>query len=393
MADPVPKCEREFAFAICALSKTMPIPISQMWTVATYVLNQRMKGRKQYPLVLMLEPLFRCNLACAGCGKIQYPAHILKRNLTPEECFKAVDECGAPMVSIPGGEPLMHPQIAEIVAGLVARKKYIYLCTNALLLKEKIGEFTPSKYLTFSVHMDGQKEHHDFSVCREGGYEIAVEGIREAVRRGFRVTTNTTLFDGADPTSVREFFDEMMGLGVEGMMLSPGYSYDKAPDQNHFLGKDVTRKLFRAILSNRRANWVFNQSPLFLEYLMGHRDYACTPWGMPTYNLFGWQKPCYLLQDGYADTFAELMQETEWSRYGTESGNPKCANCMVHSGYEASAVNDTFGSWKGFLGTVKSTLSAKYSDREALAALNVRVKPAYELVQIDQLRREEEVGV
>ena len=197
----------------------------------------------------MLEPLFRCNLACAGCGKIQYPAHILKKELTPEECFKAVDECGAPMVSIPGGEPLMHPQIDEIVEGLVARKKYIYLCTNALLLKEKLHLFKPSKYLTFSVHMDGQREHHDFSVCREGGYDMAVEGIQEAAAQGFRVTTNTTLFDGADPNSVRDFFDDMMELGVEGMMLSPGYSYDKAPDQKHFLGRARTRRLFRGILS------------------------------------------------------------------------------------------------------------------------------------------------
>jgi hopanoid biosynthesis associated radical SAM protein HpnH len=318
----------------------------------------------------MLEPLFRCNLACAGCGKIQYPAHILKRDLTPEECFKAVDECGAPMVSIPGGEPLMHPQIAEIVEGLVERKKYIYLCTNALLLKEKIHLFKPSKYLTFSVHMDGQREHHDFSVCREGGYEIAVDGIREALKRGFRVTTNTTLFDGADANSVRAFFDEMMDLGVEGMMLSPGYSYDKAPDQQHFLGRARTRRLFRAILSNRKKNWKFNLSPLFQEFLMGKRQYACTPWGMPTYNIFGWQKPCYLLQDGYADTFQELLAETDWSNYGTESGNPKCANCMVHSGYEASAVNDQFGSLRGFLATVKATLFNRYPDAGALRLLD-----------------------
>ncbi len=220
-----------------------------MWTVASYVLGQRLRGRKRYPLVLMLEPLFRCNLACAGCGKIQYPAHVLKQNLTPDECFRAVEECGAPMVSIPGGEPLMHPQIAEIVAGLVARKKYIYLCTNALLLREKLDLFTPSKYLTFSVHMDGERDQHDFSVCREGGFDLALDGMREALRRGFRVTTNTTLFDGADPTSVRSFFDQMMDLGVEGMMLSPGYSYDKAPDQKHFLGRARTRRLFRAILS------------------------------------------------------------------------------------------------------------------------------------------------
>src|SRR5580658_3583414 len=355
----------------------MAVPVSQMWTVASYVLKQRWNGRKKYPLVLMLEPLFRCNLACAGCGKIQYPAHILKTDLTPEECFRAAEECGAPMVSIPGGEPLMHPQIGEIVAGLVARRKYIYLCTNALLLKEKLHLFQPSKYLTFSVHVDGEREHHDFSVCREGGYELAIDGIKAALERGFRVTTNTTLFDGAEPKSVRAFFDEMMELGVEGMMLSPGYSYDKAPDQKHFLGRARTRRLFRAILSNRKKTWRFNQSFLFLEFLMGKRDYPCTAWGMPTYNIFGWQKPCYLLQDGYADTFAELMETTEWSKYGTESGNPRCANCMVHSGYEASAVNDTFGSFAGLLRTARSMLFAKHGDVEALKMLEEDVRPIH----------------
>ena len=365
----------------------MPVPVSQAWTVASYVLKQKIKGRKQYPLVLMLEPLYRCNLACAGCGKIQYPAHVLKRELSPEECFKAVEECGTPMVSIPGGEPLMHSQIEKIVEGLVARKKYIYLCTNALLLKEKLDLFKPSKYLTFSVHLDGQKEHHDFSVCREGGYELAVEGIREAVERGFRVTTNTTLFDGADPKSVRAFFDEMMELGVEGMMLSPGYSYDKAPDQKHFLGRARTRRLFRAILSNRKSTWRFNQSMVFLEFLMGKRDFRCTPWGMPTYSIFGWQKPCYLLQDGYAETFAELMAETEWANYGTESGNPKCANCMVHSGYEASGVDYTFSSLKGLFETAKATLFTNNEDDEALGMLSEPVKPVHSynpLVEIDR---------
>ena len=362
----------------------MPVPVSQAWTVASYVLMQKLKGRKRYPLVLMLEPLFRCNLACAGCGKIQYPAHILKKDLTPEECFQAMDECGTPMVSIPGGEPLMHPRIHEIVEGLVARKKYIYLCTNALLLKEKLHLFTPSKYLTFSVHVDGEKEHHDFSVCKEGGYEKAIDGMREAIQRGFRVTTNTTLFDGADPNSVRRFFDEMMELGVEGMMLSPGYSYDKAPDQNHFLGRARTRRLFRAILSNRKKTWRFNQSMLFLEFLMGKRNYTCTPWGMPTYNIFGWQKPCYLLQDGYADTFAELMEATEWSQYGTESGNPKCANCMVHSGYEASGVDHTFSSLAGLLATAKAMFFTRHADPEAFKVLAEPVRPLFakELVQL-----------
>jgi hopanoid biosynthesis associated radical SAM protein HpnH len=370
----------------------MGVPVSQMWTVASYVFRQKLAGRKRYPLVLMLEPLFRCNLACAGCGKIQYPAHVLKMNMSPEQALKAVDECGSPMVSIPGGEPLMHPEIDKIVEGLVARKKYIYLCTNALLLREKLHLFKPSKYLSFSVHVDGEREHHDFSVCKEGGYELAVEGIREAVKAGFRVTTNTTLFDGANPKSVRDFFDDMMSLGVEGMMLSPGYSYDKAPDQQHFLGRGRTRRLFRAILSNRKPEWQFNMSPLFLEFLMGKQHFTCTPWGMPTYNLFGWQKPCYLLQDGYADTFEELMASTEWENYGTESGNPKCANCMVHSGYEASAVHANFTTVKGFVQTALAFFS-KYPDKEALKMLDEEIKPVHApagLVQLQVGRTEQE---
>ncbi|HEY1793584.1 MAG TPA: adenosyl-hopene transferase HpnH [Opitutaceae bacterium] len=342
----------------------MAIPISQMWTVATYVLKKRLTGTKRYPLVLMLEPLFRCNLACAGCGKVQYPAHILKKQLTPEQCFAAAEECGAPMVSIPGGEPLLHPQIVEIVNGLVARRKYVYLCTNALLLKGRLPEFTPSKYLTFSVHLDGQREHHDFSVCKEGGYDIAVEGIKEAVKRGFRVTTNATFFDGADPKSVRGFFDEVMDMGVEGIVLSPGYSYEKAPDQNHFMGRARARRLFRAILSNRKRSWKFNMSPLFLEFLMGDRHYECTPWGSPAYNIFGWQRPCYLLQDGYASTFAELLETTKWETYGAASGNPKCANCMVSCGYEPSAVMDGFGSLKGMVGMALGTFRTYADKRE-----------------------------
>lgn len=326
-----------------------------MWTVATYVLGQKLRRRKRYPLVLMLEPLFRCNLACAGCGKVQYPAHVLKRELTPEECFRAADECKAPIVSIPGGEPLMHTRILEIVEGLIARKKYVYLCTNAILLKERLPQFRPSKYLTFSIHMDGLEEEHDFAVCREGVYETAVEAIRAAVDRGFRVTTNTTLFDGVEPERVRMFFDEMTRLKVEGMMVSPGYSYSKAPDQEHFLRRSRTREMFAKILASPKKAWKFNQSPLFLEFLMGGREYACTPWGNPTYNIFGWQKPCYLLQEGYAATFEELMRDTEWDRYGTGK-NEHCADCMVHCGYEASAVDDTFGSLGGLFSTIRATI-------------------------------------
>jgi hopanoid biosynthesis associated radical SAM protein HpnH len=379
----------------------MAVPISQMWTVATYVLGQRLRGRKRYPLVLMLEPLFRCNLACAGCGKIQYPAHILKRDLSVEECLKAVDECGAPMVSIPGGEPLLHPQIAELVRELVKRRKYIYLCTNALLLKEKLeaGWFTPSKYLTFSVHMDGQEENHDFAVCREGTYQKAIAGIRLAVERGFRVTTNTTLFDGADPNSVRAFFDEMMDLGVEGMMVSPGYAYDKAPDQTGFLKRKNTHELFEMILSNRkdgRRRWRFNQSALFLEFLMGKRDFECTPWGNPTYNIFGWQKPCYLLQEGYVDTFEELMRDTQWERYGRASGNPKCQNCMVHCGYEPSAVDYTFSGVPGLWATVKAMVFNTYANPRAKRRLEEEKSkphgPMQHLVQLGLAKDLEQRG-
>jgi hopanoid biosynthesis associated radical SAM protein HpnH len=332
-----------------------------MWTVATYVLRQKLRGRARYPLVLMLEPLFRCNLACAGCGKIQYPAQILKKHLTVEQCLQAVDECGAPMVSIPGGEPLLYPDIGGLIAALVARRKYVYLCTNAILLREKLeaGLFRPSRYLSFSVHMDGPREEHDAAVCRDGVYDRAVEGIREALRRGFRVTTNTTLFEGASPLRMREFFDAMMDLGVEGMMLSPGYSYSKAPDQEHFLRKSRTHELFSTMLSRPARRWKFNQSSLFLRFLMGKHDYECTPWGNPTYNIFGWQRPCYLLQDGYAETFQELLETTRWEEYGKKSGNEKCRDCMVHCGFEATAVNETFGSWRGFLETVAVTVTGK----------------------------------
>jgi hopanoid biosynthesis associated radical SAM protein HpnH len=309
----------------------------------------------------MLEPLFRCNLACAGCGKIQYPAHILKKHLTVEQCLAAVDECGAPMVSIPGGEPLMYPEIGPLVRELVARRKYIYLCTNAILLGKRLQEglFQPSKYLSFSVHMDGLREEHDEAVCREGVFDQAVAGIRSALERGFRVTTNTTLFDGADPVRMREFFDTMMALGVEGMMISPGYSYSKAPDQEHFLRRQRANDLFRRMLEGATRRWKFNQSPLFLQFLMGRRDFECTPWGNPTYNIFGWQRPCYLLQEGYAASFEELLESTRWEEYGRRSGNDKCRDCMVHCGHEPSAVDATFGSWRGFRDTVVATVTGR----------------------------------
>jgi len=339
----------------------MSVPLSQMWAVTSYVLRQRLRRRRRYPLVLMLEPLLRCNLACAGCGKIQYPGHVLRRHLSLEDCLRAVEECGAPIVSIPGGEPLMYPEIGPLVRELTARRKYVYLCTNAILLREKLEEglFQPSRYLSFSVHLDGLRPEHDEAVCRDGVFDEAVAAIGEALRRGFRVTTNTTLFEGADPERVRAFFDAAMALGVEGMMISPGYSYSKAPDQEHFLRRQRAHDLFRRVLGNAKRHWRFNQSPLFLQFLMGKQQFACTPWGNPTYNIFGWQRPCYLLQEGYAPTFQDLMATTRWERYGRESGNPPCQDCMVHCGYEPTAVDRTFGSWRGFRAAAVATITGR----------------------------------
>jgi hopanoid biosynthesis associated radical SAM protein HpnH len=321
----------------------MAIQWEQALAVGTYILKQRLQGRKRFPLVLMLEPLFRCNLACSGCGKIQHPVEILKKNLTPAECFAAVEECGAPVVSIPGGEPLLHPQIDEIVEGLVARKKFVYLCTNGLLLEKSLSKFKPSPYLTFSVHLDGLQAWHDQCVDRQGVFDTAVKAIREAKAQGFRVTTNSTVFDGVDPKEMQEFFDFVQSLGIDGMMISPGYSYEWAPDQEHFLNREQTRALFKQILSpwkNGQKNWNFNHNPLFLDFLIGDKEYDCTPWGSPSYSVLGWQKPCYLLNEGYYQTFQELLDNTEWDNYGRASGNPKCANCMVHCGYEPTAAVD-----------------------------------------------------
>lgn len=318
----------------------MPIPLHQQIAVACYVLRQRLAGRKRYPLVLMLEPLFQCNLACAGCGKIAHPDAVLRRRLSVQECLDAVDECGAPVVSIPGGEPLLHREIGAIVAGIVARRRYVYLCTNALLLQRKLDLFTPSRYLSFSVHLDGLREQHDRSVCRDGVFDRAVAAIRAARARGFRVGVNATLFADSRPEDVAAYLDWLSGLGVEGVTIAPGYAYEKAPDQDHFLSRSRTQALFRAALRlGRGKRWPLNHSALYLDFLAGNQPYECSPWGTPTRNVFGWQRPCYLLGEGYAASFRELMEDTGWSRYGT-GRHEKCANCMAHCGYEPTAVAD-----------------------------------------------------
>jgi hopanoid biosynthesis associated radical SAM protein HpnH len=318
----------------------MAVPLNQALRVGAYVVRQHLQGRKRYPLVLMLEPLFRCNLACSGCGKIDYPDPILNQRLSLAQCIEAVDECGAPVVAIAGGEPLLHKELPQIVDAILKRGKFIYLCTNALLLEKKLDQYKPHKNFAWDVHLDGDELMHDKAVSQSGVYQRAVAAIRAAKDRGFRVCINTTLFDGAEPERVAAFLDGTKALGIDGVMISPGYAYERAPDTEHFLNRQKSKQLFRDIFKRGRGRgWAFNQSALFLDFLAGNQPYRCTPWGKPTRNVFGWQRPCYLLGEGYARTFAELMATTDWDRYGT--GNyEKCADCMVHSGYEATAVVD-----------------------------------------------------
>ena len=320
----------------------MGIPIKQAARIGAYVLKQHLSGRKRYPLVLMLEPLFRCNLACAGCGKIDYPDDILDQRLSYEDCMQAIDECGAPAVSIAGGEPLIHRDMPRIVKGFIERKKFVILCTNALLLAKKIDQYQPHENFTWSIHLDGDKAMHDKSVCQEGTYDRAVAALKLAKSKGFRTQINCTLFQDAEPERVAKFFDEMTEMGCDGITISPGYAYERAPDQEHFLNRERTKNLFRGIFSrgNGGKKWSFTQSELFLDFLAGNQTYECTPWSMPARTVFGWQKPCYLLGEGYVKTFRELMEDTEWEKYGV--GNyEKCANCMVHCGFEGTAVADS----------------------------------------------------
>ena len=320
----------------------MAIPFIQKAHVAAYLMRQQLAGRKRYPLVLMLEPLFRCNLACAGCGKIDYPDEILNQRLSYDDCMAAIDECGAPMVSIAGGEPLLHREMPRIVEGFMAKKKFVILCTNALLLKKKIDDYQPSPYFTWSIHLDGDQGMHDKSVCLDGVYETAREAILLAKQKGFRTQINCTVFDGADPERLAAFFDDMEAIGLDGITVSPGYAYERAPDQQHFLNRTKTKNFFRDVLRRGRGGkaWTFTNSPLFMDFLAGNRAYECSPWSMPARTVFGWQKPCYLLGEGYAKTFSELMDTTDWDGYGVGKYE-KCADCMVHCGYEGTAVKET----------------------------------------------------
>ncbi|MEQ8177878.1 MAG: adenosyl-hopene transferase HpnH [Amphiplicatus sp.] len=319
----------------------MGVSLHQQARVGAYVMKQSLMGNKRYPLVLFLEPLFRCNLACPGCGKIDYPAPILNKRLTVKECLDAVDECGAPVVAIPGGEPLIHKDIGEIVAGIVARKKFVSLCTNALLLEKKLDLFKPSPFLFFSVHLDGLEEEHDKAVDQKGTFQIAVKAIKAAQAKGFQVNVNATIFNNMTPVQVADYLDFATDLGVN-ISISPGYAYERAEDQDHFLSRERTKNMFRDIFrigKERGRQWNLSHSTLFLDFLAGNQEYHCTPWGSPTRNVFGWQKPCYLLGEGYVSSFKELMETTEWDSYGTGEYE-KCSNCMAHCGYEPTAAMD-----------------------------------------------------
>ena len=323
----------------------MGIPLRQAARVGAYMAANKLRGRQKYPLIVEMEPLFACNLECPGCGKIQHPTEVLRKRLSVEDCVGAMEECGAPMVSIAGGEPLLHPQIEDIVEALLERKKFVYLCTNGVLLRRKMDRFKPSPYFSWAVHVDGLRERHDIAVAREGVFDEVVEAIREVKERGFRVTTNSTFFNTDTPESVRGVLDFLNDdLGVDSLMISPGYAYEKAPDQEHFLQVAETRRLFReAFADGRRKRWRLNHSPLFLDFLEGKVDYQCTPWGIPSYSVFGWQRPCYLMADGYAETYQELLDTTDWDSYG-RGRDERCASCMAHCGYEPSAVIATAGS-------------------------------------------------
>jgi hopanoid biosynthesis associated radical SAM protein HpnH len=323
----------------------MGVPVRQRVRLAAYLLKQKLAGGEKYPLLVELEPLFACNLACAGCGKIQYPAEILKKRMTVDVAVAAIEESGAPMVSIAGGEPLIHPEIHLIARELMDRKKFVYLCTNALLTEKKMHLFEPSPYFAWAVHIDGLRERHDQSVDREGVFDVAVEAIKAAKTRGFRVTTNSTIFSHDSPKDVRAVMDFLNNeLEVDAMMISPGYAYGKAPDQDHFLPVERTRTLFReAFAGGKRREWRLNHSPLFLDFLEGKIDFQCTAWGIPSYSMFGWQRPCYLMADGYAETYRELVETTDWEKYG-RGRDPRCDNCMAHCGYEPTAVLETTSS-------------------------------------------------
>ncbi len=331
-------------------------PLGLSLKVSWYLMKMRLTRREKFPLTMILEPLEKCNLACIGCGRIHEYEPVIDKLMTVEEAMRAVDDCDAPVVSIAGGEPTMHPQIGEIVAGIIERGKYVYLCTNALLFKKAFKVIPPSPKFSFVVHLDGLRETHDIAVDRKGVYDVAIKMIKEAKERGYRVCTNTTLYSGNQPVEYHELFAMLNDLGVEGMMVSPGFEYKEVADQPIFMQRQEAQNFFRRIFEGTKKGTRFYNNPLYRDFLQGKRDYECSQWSTPTYTVMGWRKPCYLLStEGHAETFIELMDTTPWDKYGYGKDS-RCDTCMMHCGYEGSAIMEAMSKpsvgWEMFKRTV-----------------------------------------
>ncbi|MFC2094812.1 adenosyl-hopene transferase HpnH [Candidatus Bipolaricaulota bacterium] len=320
------------------------------WSLSKYLLTNKLRGIKRFPLVLMLEPLFRCNLECAGCGRIREYSDILDQTLSLEDCLAAVEEAGAPVVSITGGEPLLLPDIEQIVAGIIANKRFVNLCTNGVLLEESLHKFKPSPYISFVLHLDGLAEIHDEAAGQDGVFDTAIRAMKAAKKTGFQVLVNTTIYKGRELKEIEQLFVLLSEIPVDGIMVAPAFGYEEV-DADVFLTRSEAIDAFRPIFKQRRR-FPFYNTPLYLEHLAGKIELPCSPWSTVTRNPKGWKKPCYLITDGHCASYRELMDDTDWSRYG--SGNdPRCEHCMVHCGYEASAVDAALGSLPNLWRTMK----------------------------------------
>ena len=315
----------------------MRFPLSLTASLAWYIARKKLaNGRSRFPLVLMLEPLHACNLTCTGCGRIREYQDSIAQSLTVEQCLRAVDECGAPIVSICGGEPMIYPPLGELVEKILERRKHIYLCTNGMFIEKRLGEFRPSSRFFFNVHLDGMEKTHDMCVERQGVFQAAVAGVRAAKKAGFLVCTNTTIYRETDIREIAELFEYLRLLGVDGHMMSPAYSYQAVSTKEIFLSRQDVHQKFREA-EKLLSRFPLNTSPIYLEFLRGQRQLTCTAWGNPTYNTQGWKGPCYLITDSHHRTFDEFIAQVPWEKYGYGK-DPRCEDCMVHCGYEPSAA-------------------------------------------------------
>ena len=334
-------------------------PIELSLRLAVYLLKKRLTGRKRFPLVTMLEPLEMCNLACVGCGRIREYQPVIDRMMPVDVALNAVKESGAPIVSIAGGEPTIHPKIDEIINRLIEDKYFVYCCTNGLLLDKMLTKIPPSKYLCWVVHMDGMEEMHDESVARKGVFKKAVQVMELALSQGYRVCTNTTIFKNSDVEDLWEMFRLVKDIGVEGSMISPGYDFEDAPIQDMFLNRQESRNIFKKLLDPTKTQGMkFYNNPLYLNFLQGKREYQCTAWSNPTYTVLGWRKPCYPLADEHVQDVDELYEADLWQKYGV-GNDPRCANCMMHCGFESATIFKAISTPKDWATLIKSGAARK----------------------------------